>query len=372
VPQKVWDIGSAAALARRSDVSIPTPNPTSTATPSPDLGARPSPKRRWSRVIAAYAAGWLALPFWCTGRERILWTILGCGSAVGVLSIASCWPRFTTWLETMPQGNVLFLAFVPTLVLVLGMSWTRAVAVATRRRAAASPAPSGWQHDSWVVALLGLIVPGLGLLVTGHPRRAALAFALLGPFAASAVVLTNASWLWRRSQSEVAPGLAGPSLELCLIAAATVAACAVLVWIVQALDGARLASHSVGTRMPQALSALLLASLALFTITTRPAAVARNLHGGATQLQEDGYQWIPLTLCELAMRVDSAPAAYLATGAELDDALGRTDAAAAKRLTIAARAQEYGAFVPGGAARAVEASSADGSDPWSRLARLAK
>jgi hypothetical protein len=124
--------------------------------------------------------------------------------------------------------------------------------------------------------------------------------------------------------------------------------------------------------MPQALSALPRPSLARFAFTTRPAAVARKLHGAATQLHEDGSQWIPLALCELAMRVDSAPAAYLATGAKLDDALGRTDAAAAKRLTIAARAQEYGAFVPGGAARAVEASSAVGSDPWSRVARLGR
>jgi hypothetical protein len=88
-------------------------------------------------------------------------------------------------------------------------------------------------------------------------------------------------------------------------------------------------------------SAGLLAALVALAVGFRPATVADQLDRVAASLQEEGYRAAPLALSEVASRLDPATPVYLARAADLHAALGRGEAAQARRDRLAERARAW-------------------------------
>jgi hypothetical protein len=209
----------------------------------------------------------------------------------------------------------------------------------------ATQSPRWLRHPRTVVAL-GMLAPGLGHLIAGYPRRAACLLWVMGPLALATVVLAQWHWLWERSRSAVPPGISGPALEIVLIAATGVVILALLTWIVQALEGARRVSPNRRSHaFADAVCVALLVSLVLFSATFRPVSLARSLGVASVALHRDGLCVIPLGLAEAAARLDRASPEYLAHAALLNDELGMTDAAQAKRDEIESRMERYAELI---------------------------
>jgi hypothetical protein len=303
----------------------------------PNTGAANQSRPVWM----AYAFGPVMSAVWSTGRRAIVWWILGPGSLAAIITLAALWSSFNSWLERVPNGVVVWLTVVAVVVLSIVTAWARAISTVHFARPAGSSRRPKWMSDPRLAAGFGMLVPGLGLMAAGRSIRAACAFWIVGPIAVAALVLINRDWLWERGRSSVTPGISGNALEVALLVAAGVAVAALVAWLVQALDAARLLSSGRSQAAANAASIVLLLSLTVLIATSRPASLARNLHTTSTALRLDGYKIIPLALCETATRLDPVTPVYLADAAELNEAMGMKEAAFDKRYVIERRAQEY-------------------------------
>lgn len=303
--------------------------------------------RRWRDILLAYLIGPVTLALWLKGRSRWVWSAVGCGSVVAGIAMMAFGSSLTRWLEASPNGVSIWLIAVPAVTLLIAVSWARAIAAVTCGRATMGSRFPAWMRRSGPVAAIGTLVPGLGLQIAGYTKRGAWVFAIVGPIASAVIVLLHWRWLWERSRSAVPPGVSGNALEAAFIAAAGIGVATLLVWIVQALDGARLVSTSRTRARANAASVILLLSLAFFFTTFRPVSFAGSLGTTAAALRHDGLRVIPLGLCEAAMRLDPASPVYIAQAAELNEAMGMADAAQAKRQIIERRARAYLEIVGG-------------------------
>ncbi len=313
--------------AARADFGIATARPAHAAWLAYLLGplawitvARRSRPRTWLADVLAVPAAMA----WIAWRERAAEPLALAAAAVLALWLAAGWAR--------------------------SIAWARSPLVARSRRFA-------WLANPPVVALLGLLVPGLGLMLARSRKRAAAAVWLVGPAAASWLVLANARRAW--------PG-GGTALEIALATAAGIAVVTAIAWLVQALDGARRMLPSRPLGAADVASAALIAALLLFAVTFRPAALARQLHTTASALQADGYRLIPLALCDAASALDPASAEYAADGARLAERLGMDSSARVRREAIDRRARDWDrAAGPEPAPPPVEASAAPiPASPW--------
>jgi hypothetical protein len=325
-------------LSRASSGSKRNPVRTGTSTPTA--------RTRWLRLARAYLLGPIALALWPRVQIRAAWSIAGAATVVAAVLLIVGWTPFTAWIDSVRFGLPIWFAVVSIVFLAAATVWSRAVAKAGRDHPILASVSPRWLGHPRTVCALGLLVPGLGLMIAGHPRRAACVLWMLGPLAVAVVVLAHWRWLVERSRSAVPAGISDFSLEIILIAAVGVAALMLLNWIVQALDGARRVSTAGHSHVfADAISIALLASIALFSTTFRPVPFARSLGVVSVALHRDGLRVIPLGLAEAAARLDPASPGYLAHAALLNDELGMTDAARAKRYVIERRMQEYTTLV---------------------------
>jgi hypothetical protein len=291
--------------------------------------------------LLAYLAGPVTIARWLNGRRGLVWSAVGFGSALTAFVLLLLRSRFDAWIETTSGGLVWWWLVVPTLALIIGCVWARAVAAAGRRHTVAySRLPRRLRMPA-IIAAMGLLVPGLGLMLSGRSRLAGWSFALVAPAAAVVVVLARWDWLWDRGRTPVPSGLSGPGLETALIVTLAATSIVAVLWLVQALDGARRVTTSRSLAVADAASLALLASIAIFATSFRPAAVAENLHATAVALRVDGYRLIPLGLNEAASRLDPATPAYLAEAVELYGAVNMWEKAEEKRSILEAKANEY-------------------------------
>jgi hypothetical protein len=344
--------------AGRSTSGSPSQSQASRTTPS---SSRPG--KRWRDILLAYLFGPLTVPLWSRGRSRIVWLVVGYGSvAVGALMVL-LGESLTGWLGGISNGPVIWLTTVSVVTLLIAVTWVRAILAVTSGGPTIGSRFPAWMRRPGPVAALGMLVPGLGLQTGGYTRRGAWAFGIVGPVAAAAIVLAHWRWLWECSRSAMKPGISGHSLEILLMAAAGVASAGVLVWIVQALDGARRVSTSRTRSRANVASVALLLSLAFFAFTFRPVSFAVGLGATAASLRHEGLKLIPLGLCEVAMRLDPASPAHIAQAAEINEELGMSDAARAKRRVIEQRARAYNEFVVGTVGHGGTAAPSDADRP---------
>jgi hypothetical protein len=305
-----------------------------TATPERSQAPRPS-----ALVLAGtYLLGPLSVFLTPLGLRSRFWQTLAIIAFAGSLLLGSCWGEILRLLGGGEQAIILR-GGLAAVVFWLGMAiWARALSVVlaerarlrSRRRQATTP---------WLAAIVGLLVPGLGLALAGCRRRAVAAFLAAGALAFSCLFLAHGAWWWGWRQHHPgqlpADGLPVPAsigdarLETMLTTAA------LLAWLVQCLEGARQAQTSRDARRPIAgdtLHVLVLVSLVAFAMLFSPARIARQLDEAALQMQGQGYRLIPRHLERGAVALDPSRPAYVLRLAELHDALGEgTEAAALRR-----------------------------------------
>jgi hypothetical protein len=316
---------------------------------APPRPARASQQRsageRSQSVLKAYLLGPVMAAVWSDGRSRIFWSVVGPGSVAIALLLAALWSHFSAWIGGLPGGVAVWLGVVSVTILAMMTAWAKSISAAGFKQPKGTGSRSRWFRNRLVLAGLGLIVPGLGLMAAERPKRAALAFWLVGPLAIALVVLVHWRWLWEKTRFGENPGVSGFSMEMILTAAAGVAVIAILSWIAQALDGARVASKRRSFAMADTAGTALLVSLVLLMATFHPSTVAVHLHSASVSLHNDGFRFIPLGLCEAASRLDPASPRYQAFAADLNEELGRMEAAAARRTALERRAEEYDAII---------------------------
>ena len=347
--RKVYVVDSQKVVSSGAQVEPQSP---AAETKKAGRSSKPSQRKRnshkgWKQILIAYLLGPVIQPFMSNGRRRIIWSVMGPGSVAVGVTLLVFRSHFTTLIEAGYYGVLLWLITVSAVVLSFITAWAAAISSVNSKREGRGSKQSFWVRDPRCVSSFGFIVPGLGLMITGHPRRAAWAFWILGPLAVASIVLLNWRWLWECSRVSAAPGISGVALETVFVVAAGVAAMAILSWIIQALEGARLVSSHCSNRLGDTVGIALLVSLVLLLVLFRPVSFAQELHSASVPLQQNGFKLIPLTMNEAAMRLDSATPVYLASAAELNEIMGMKTAAHAKREILEQRAKEYIEFIPG-------------------------
>ena len=298
-------------------------------------------QRSWPLALA-YALGPFALFLIRPGRGNLVWASFGAASIAAWIWIATHRVELMTRVEDGGLSAVSLLAGAGAVLLITFTAWAVALLEAGRSRRFRAPRLRGPLRRLRLIAALGLLLPGLGLLIIGQRRRAAWAIAMVGPPLAAAVLLGHASWLWHLDPSRSAVGMSPHDLEVLFLASALILASGILIWLVQALDAARLAARASRRASDGgAMACWLLLAIAVFAITFRPAAVGRELDHFATAMRLEDYRLIPLCLELGAMRFDPSVPEYEIHAADLCDDLGWPAPATELRAGLDARWATY-------------------------------
>lgn len=284
-------------------------------------GKHSSGRSAW-HIVLAYALGPLTLVFMRRSRGGLIWASLGLLSIAAWTAFLANRPELLGRAQMTSAGVISLIAALSVVTLLGFIAWGLAVLEAGRgnrfiRERLRGPLP----HPA-LIAVFGLLFPGLGLLITGHPRRAAWAMGMVGPLAAAVAILAHAPWLVQLNRSRE-PRMPGRELELILLFSLLLALVAALAWLVQGLEGLRHAARLSG-RMSQGtpFALALLLALAAFAIAFKPGRVAQDLDRFAVVMRLDGLQVIPLCMEIGAMHFDPSIPLYAARAAELYEELG--------------------------------------------------
>jgi hypothetical protein len=227
-------------------------------------------------------------------------------------------------------------------------SWSRAVWLAGRDVRFVPERLPGFMRHPVGVGLIGLLLPGAGYLIAGHPRRAAALVWMMGPLALAALSIWQAEWLWAINRAAGVQGLPLHVMELVFVASAATLLICGLIWSTSIFDGPRLSAFRAGQHASARADwlgfAVVLASIAFF-VTLAPEKLARNLDQVATGMRLDAYRLIPLGMEQVAMRLDPSRPRYVMRAAELHELLNQTEAANELREQLRTRWQEYAEYL---------------------------
>jgi hypothetical protein len=338
-PEKVYVIDGPKQTATPKTVAR-TAGKRPARAPSSETGnpAR-SNRHGWLLALRAYVLGPASLVFWPRGRGRAAWAIVGAGS---VLATALLWIRWSTYFRVFEQfdgGAVFWVTSVALVILLTATAWARAVA----RSEPSARWPRAVRRTGAVCAL-GLVFPGLGLLIAGHRRKAAAAVWSAGLLIAAIVVTKH--WRWLVETGLGRQDLTYQTIEGVLCVAAGCLVIGFFAWLAFALDGVRAVSPVArSSSVANRLALVLLVTLAAFLSTFRPASIARDLSSTAEHVRHQGLRIIPLALYDFASTLDPGTPTYLAEAAILSDELGMTGRAEAKRYLLGKRAAEFAGAV---------------------------
>jgi hypothetical protein len=298
-------------------------------------------------LFLTYALGPLAPALSRRGWVDGLWALLGLVGFPIWAGMAWRWQEVSVWLQSGRLPFFPWLAGVCGLAFLGFAAWSRAVFLAGwDARFFPERLPRGLR-EPWIAGLLGLVAPGSGLLVSGAPRRAALALCNSGVVLLAGLGLWKVRWLWACNRSGSGT-IDSQAMEYLLLGALGIGSLGALVWIASALDGARRArlraSREAEVRGDWSAFALLVA-LAAFFATLRPPALARELDALAQRLRPAGFAIAPLQATRLAMKLDPARPSYALHAAQLCETLGRHGEAERLRNELRARWKEYTALL---------------------------
>jgi hypothetical protein len=223
-------------------------------------------------------------------------------------------------------------------------AWARAVLLYGGRPYFDPERSPRWLRDPRSLGVMGFLLPGSGLFLAGHPRRAAAAFWTSGLLAVSVLILLGAGSIWNFNRAAASKGISAGTLETALIAVALTGALAALLWISQALDGARRGAVRLGVdgiRRGDGFALGLLVAGALFFVSFDPPSVARDLDSLVVETHERGFQTVPLYLSRMAARLDPAEPLYVLRTAEIYEEMGERHTARMLRSKLQYQRQHY-------------------------------
>jgi hypothetical protein len=276
------------------------------------------------------------------GRHRFVWTLAWLVAVGGWAGAIWFWPQVSGRLESGVVPLLPAFAGAAFLTLLGFTAWSRALRQTARDVRFTPDRLTGPIRHPVCVGTLGLLFPGLGLLVAGRGRRAAFTFWCGGPVVLSALVVWRAAWLWTCNAASGARALPPLVLEWAFVAAGALVVLGALGWIAAALDGARLVATRDGRASARAdwlALGLLAAVAALFSFG--PTKLANDLDRTSTNLRQDGYCLLPLGLETGAMYLDPSQPTYVMRTAELYDLLGMPGKAQVLRAGLRQRWEAY-------------------------------
>ena len=300
-------------------------------------GSRSRRKDSPALSLLAYFLGPLAIAATRQGRKSMVWLVIAVSStAVSAISLwkwGSVFSRPATgefidgvWI----LGGCLAAAIAFTI-------WSHAVALIGHQRGTALRRLPDWVKRPWVAGPFGLLLPGLGLFITGHARRAAFALWMSGAALISTLVLSHSGWIWSWNEASGAVAFAPHTLEYLFLALGTVVFFGALTWIVQVLDGARLAG-SRNTRQARVrgdvIAVVLLASILIFAVSFEPGLISQTLDDFAVAAYSEGLKVIPLHAVRSAAALDPSNPVYVLHIASIYEDLGKSREARALRMEL--------------------------------------
>ncbi len=302
--------------------------------------SRANEKQSGVPLILSYLTGPFSILATRRGRRSRFWAGLSLFSVILSIVVIWMWRGLSYWsTRENPVGAVMVLLAVAAVI--SGFSaWTRAVVLAGRYEGPRIRRSPDWMRSSFAAGLFGIICPGMGLYVAGRSKRAASALWMACLTVISLLVLARAAWLWDFNIYAGAFAVRPDTLEYIFIFAGAAAVLGGLAWVVQALNGARLAGRAANrktvSRRNWAAVALLI-SMISFSILSKPAVVAEALDSGAAAARSEGMRIIPLYLSRAAVRLDPSQPRYVIRSIELYEEIGEKAKADAMRRELIAR-----------------------------------
>lgn len=305
------------------------------APPERTRSVLPSPPMHYALLLAlTWLCGPAALLLTPAGRRHRGWATVAVASTIAVATILVV--SYARFVPVTGLATPLAWGALATLATVGGFTaWARAVYLASAALPPLHRLPSILRSRA-AVCVLGLLAPGCGLLASGSRLRAGIWLWLLWPSALGAAVLSSAPGMWRHLTATMPDGAATDTFEYTLLLAAAAVAAGLLIWIVQALEGARRLAPvpALGRGRGDWFAVALGVSCAALAVAGHPERVARDLGDAAWVLRADGLTVIPLQLSLAAARLDPSCAEYAVQAIALHEARGEHEPAQALRTRL--------------------------------------
>lgn len=310
-------------------------------------------------LVMSYMTGPLSVLATSKGRSSRAWATVSVTGFLTAMAAAWMWST-VSWSGHDDAAGVAALILASAAALICCSAWARAVIVAWKHEAPTIRRSPDWMRSGPAAGLFGSVFPGMGLYVSGNPVRSTLALWTICIAGISAMILSRATWLWGLNSRAGALSMDPDTLERLFIAAAAMTVVGVIAWVVQALDGMRLAglgSRKKAVPRGNVFSIALIASLVLMAITFEPSVIARALDRSASTAAEHGMKAIPFRLARAASALDPSKPAYTIRAIEMAERNGEHRYAEAAREDLMRRLepslkllQEEGMIVAAGRA----------------------
>jgi hypothetical protein len=298
---------------------------------------RMNDKRSGVPLILSYLAGPLSILATRRGRRDRICTGLSVFSVALATIVIWMWRGLAYWsTQQNPVGAIMLVAAI--VAVISGVSaWARAVLLAGRYEGARLRRSPGWIRGKWAAGLFGIISPGMGLFIAGRSRQAASALWMAGITAVSMLVLSRAVWLWNYNAHAGAFSVRPEALEYTLIGLSAAAVLGGLAWIVQVLNGARLAGRASNRKTVSRrnwAAVALVVTMIIFPFLSRPEVMAEAFDGAAVAAGGEGMRIIPLYLSRAALSLDPSRPEYVIRAIRFYESRGDQSAADAMRTEL--------------------------------------
>jgi len=232
-------------FANAQERSLPTPTQRRS-----DL---PTAQRPGRTLTLAYFLGPLSALASNAGRANRFWLLIGAAStAIGLVALFQ--GQDMTWKLQHGSGyGVLWLTLFGIAWFGTCVAWSQGVTMAGHEVSGGMNRLPKAAGNPWFIGFVGALFPGFGLSLSGYPRRAGLAILGYCALGLGALILLNGHDLWIWNKISHYGGFPVPKVELVYIVAAVLTIVGIVGWLVQLLDGIRLAGRKayLAGRMPK-------------------------------------------------------------------------------------------------------------------------
>jgi hypothetical protein len=323
--------------------------------PEPWVKPRRAPRVafRAGRVVAAlYTLAGVAPLALGVGPRQFFWAAVAVVSLTTYVTVGWFWAPLRAMMGTARLPLVPFLAVLFLAHAAGALAWSRALSRTVDDERFAPRDLPRWVRHPLCAGVGGLVLPGFGHVVTGHGRRAALAFWNAACVVLAALLLSHGGLLWNWNERSAADALPRLFVEAVLLASGFVLFAGGLVWIGGALDGVRLAvGHRAFAERPRlvgpgdATAVGLLLALGAVALCMHPGRIAADLDSIAGAMRFSNYRLVPMVFESAAVALDPARPAYSLRVAALYTEMGYPEKARAIHDRLRERWEAYAKLV---------------------------